>query len=407
MSTAVRTFLSLTMTGLGSLLIALGCGENEVAALGACGADVPEGWTCTSSLAIDQSECQADALGSDVEPTVTATEQGVMISGANFRCAQDVCAYLDDSVEPARLLLQPCDMEPETVAKCVCLYGLEVDVDVPASGLDVYSRYDSIGGEQEPQLVGHVTTAEDVVAQRLCDGSDKLRFATQNAGGNLTGVPRVAQELGWSFLLIDGQCNYWASAGGEVRTGVLTPDQEEEFSEALLLGRWSELARDNPNCADASSLGYRYYDERFSISCATNELTAASGDWRVRLFDAGTPLDGPVRYSLTDADAYSAWQRSTPEIAQSWTLDWDPATRTVGQGEDEQAEPNVASGSEADSLRALRANYEAPENGLGPWLRIPIVYESEGTEARYFDLALRDVTPFEIDGRLDVDAFFE
>jgi hypothetical protein len=48
-----------------------------------------------------------------------------------------------------------------------------------------------------------------------------------------------------------------------------------------------------------------------------------------------------------------------------------------------------------------------PASGLGPWLRVPVIHEEDGAEARYFDLALRDVAPFEVDGQLDVDAFFE
>jgi hypothetical protein len=413
MSHLSRPLLSLALTALGSLSVALACGVSETGSSSNCDADVPDGWTCTTSLSVEQSECQGDGLSSDAETSVAASDgQGVMISGGHFRCAQEVCAYLDESAETPRLLLQPCDMDPDSVAKCDCLYGLEVDVEVPAEGLDVYSRSDNWGGVQEPILLGQLPAAEnedvDAEPERLCDGSSKLRFATQNAGGNLTGVPRVSAEVGWSFFLIDGQCRYWVSAGGEVHFGTLSPAEEEELTEDLLLGRWSELGGSNLQCSDASTVGLRYYDERYSLYCASNELTEAVDDWRIRLYDAGAPLDGAVRYTLADATE-SAWAMTIPEYGQSWTLAWDPATQAVGQMEDEMAEPHVADGEDAAALRALRTSYaeNMPASGLGPWLRVPVVYESDGTEAHYFDLALRDVTPFEIDGELDVDAFFE
>jgi hypothetical protein len=144
--------------------------------------------------------------------------------------------------------------------------------------------------------------------------------------------------------------------------------------------------------------------------CWTHELTEAIPVWHERLFDAGTPQSGAVRYTLADATE-SAWAMTMPEIGLSWPLAEDPAALAVGLSEDEgdDVEPSVATGDDAAALRALRASYaeNMPASGLGPWLRIPVIHEVDGAEARYFELALRDVTPFEVDGQLDVDAFFE
>ncbi len=415
MTRSLRPILSLALAAASTLLMAFGCGGETAQSSGNCDADVPESWACRTSLAVEQSECQSDALSSDSETFVTATADGhgVMISGGHFRCAQEVCAYLDESAETPRLLLQPCDMNPSSVAKCDCLYGLEVDVDVPAEGLDVYTRFDNVGGEKEPTLVGTVPAEEGATPQRLCDGSSHLTFATLTAGGNLNGVPRVAAEVGWSFLLIDGQCRYWAMSGpeGEVRTGTLDADEEAEISEAFLLGHWDELAgQENEGCADAPYDYFRFHDDMRGAVCWTHELTEAVPAWHERLFDAGTPLDGAVRCTLADATE-SAWAMTMPEIGLSWSLAEDPAALAVGRMEDENSdvEPRVATGEDAAALRALRASYaeNQPASGLGPWLRVPVVHEEDGAEARYIDLALRDVSPFEVDGELDVDAFFE
>ncbi|HKB15614.1 MAG TPA: hypothetical protein VKF62_06080, partial [Planctomycetota bacterium] len=59
----------------------------------------------------------------------------------------------------------------------------------------------ALGSEAEAQGVGCAGPDEERIA--LCDGSSSLRFAATVAGGNLGGVPRVAAEVGWSFLLID------------------------------------------------------------------------------------------------------------------------------------------------------------------------------------------------------------
>jgi hypothetical protein len=78
----------------------------------------------------------------------------------------------------------------------------------------------------------------------------------------------------------------------------------------------------------------------------------------------------------------------------------------LARGEDESAEPTIASADEAEALRDARDAYAALGTGTGPWLRVPMVLEVAGADPRYFDVAMRDVTPFERDGELRVDDFF-
>ena len=76
------------------------------------------------------------------------------------------------------------------------------------------------------------------------------------------------------------------------------------------------------------------------------------------------------------------------------------------RGEEENAEPSIASGDEAEALRDARDAYAAREASTGPSFRVPMVLEVAGAEPQYFNVAMRDVTPFEREGELSVDDFF-
>jgi len=68
----------------------------------------------------------------------------------------------------------------------------------------------------------------------------------------------------------------------------------------------------------------------------------------------------------------------------------------------------TANATEAATLRALRAEYQAkPTFALAPQYSIPIVFSPSETESTYYDLSLRDTLPFEVDGALAIDAFIQ
>ena len=245
------------------------------------------------------------------------------------------------------------------------------------------------------------------LAEPLCDGSSSLRFAGTNAGGNLTGVPRVAAEVGWSFLLIDGECRYWTMTDpdGPIRTGTLDATEEAEFSDALRLGDWSADDAKTGGCVDAGSTRLRFDDTWVTISCVSTDLTIGYSDWLEMLYEAGERATGELRYTVSDASEEAWVVGNTTDIASPWPLEGAPSD-LLERGEDESAEPAIASADEAEALRDARDAYAALGASTGPWLRVPMVLEAAGADPRYFDVAMRDVTPFESNGELRVDDFF-
>ncbi len=252
-----------------------------------------------------------------------------------------------------------------------------------------------------------VSTCAGVESEPLCDGSSSLRFAATSGGGNVGGVPRVVQEVGWAFLLIDGECRYWTMTEPDepIRTGTLDATQAADFSSAFRLGHWSANDTKTGGCFDAGSTSLRFGETRVTVSCVATDLTQAYSDWLATLYDAGTRASGDVRYTVTDASEEAWVVGNTTDIASAWPLTDAPSV-LLERGEDENAEPAVASQDEAEALRAARDAYAAREASTGPWLRIPMALEVAGAAPQYFDVAMRDVTPFERDGELSLDDFF-
>ncbi len=137
----------------------LACGSTEddgQAAAETC--DVPDGWTCDQTLSVVENDCLLGDPALEVLPTSDGS--GILISGASFRCEQELCAYLAIDAPNASVLLEPCDMNPTSVAKCSCQHSVTVALDLPAevTNIDVYTRQDSYGGgPQDAVLVGSIS----------------------------------------------------------------------------------------------------------------------------------------------------------------------------------------------------------------------------------------------------------
>src|SRR5215471_12613486 len=150
---------------------------------------------------------------------------------------------------------------------------------------------------------GGATADNDAVpAPVLCDGTNSLRFAGVSGGGNANGMPRVALELGWTMLLVDGQCRYWAMAqpDGPVRTRTMSSTEAVDFVRQLALDEWAQPQ--TGGCADAGGTDLRFGDRRTSAGCESTAPTEAYDHWVAILFASGVDAAGPVRYSITEAD---------------------------------------------------------------------------------------------------------
>lgn len=401
--------IGLAINFMAGALLVTGCGGESAGgteSLSECASDLPAGFSCERALSVGQSECSANAPGVTLTPNVHWSTDGkaLHIEDARYRCNQSVCAYLDASSAEAKVLLQPCEMSPSTVARCDCRYSFDLPVALPATttSVSLQLRSDAYGGEPTSQAIGSVTVGG---AAKLCDGSTALRFAMNAGGGNLSGLPPFLAELGWSLLLIDGQCRYYAMTAPdhEIRTGVLSEADAQAFSQELSLGDWQGLPL-SQSCPDAGVQTFAFGPDRTSVSCESTPLSQASDLWLERLYQAGSPVGGLVRYWLTEP-SNQQWPESNPDAALPYPLAGAPATIS---GPFERGTPLVAADADdAAKLRALRAQYQAsPAFTLAPQYSIPVVLStSNGSE--YYNLSLRDTVPFEVEGALAIEAFIQ
>ena len=387
---------------LAAALLAAGCGGQSASSpQSGCASDLPAAFDCQRSLSVEQSQCLGNATGVNLTPNVHWSTDGkaLHVEDARFRCNQSVCAYLDASSVEAKVLLQPCEMSPSTVARCDCSYSFDVPVSLPktTSHVSVELRSDAYVSEPTSQALGTLNVGG---AAKLCDGSSALRFAANSGGGNLSGLPAFLSEIGWSLLLIDGQCHYYAmiAPAREIRTGTLTEAEAQSFNQELALGAWQGRP-ESPGCPDAGGTNFAFGPDRASVLCESTPLSQASDAWLERLYEAGSAVDGPVRYWVTDP-SNEQWPESHPDAALPYPLSDAPAAISDPF---ERGTPLIASDTDAAKLRALRAAYQATAPvPLAPQYSIPVVLDSA-----FYDLSLRDTVPFEVDGALAVDSFIQ
>ncbi|MEI9937471.1 MAG: hypothetical protein WDO69_09635 [Pseudomonadota bacterium] len=405
----MKAMLSELPVGLmAAALLATGCGGHSAnGSESACANDLPASFDCERSLSVEQSQCSGNTTGVSVTPNAHWSTDGkaLHIEDARFRCNQSVCAYLDASSDEAKVLLQPCEMSPDTVARCDCGYSFDVPVALSqtTSSVSVELRSDAYGGEPTSQAVGTLAVGRSA---KLCDGSTALRFAANSGGGNLSGLPPFLSELGWSLLLIDGQCRYYAMAAPdrEIRTGTLSEADAQGFSQDLSLGAWQGLA-ESRGCSDASAQTFAFGPDRTSVSCESTPLSQASDAWLERLYEGGSPVGGPIRYWVIEP-SNERWPESNPDDALPYPLSEAPAAIS---GPFEPGTPLVATNpDDAAKLRALRTDYQATTpSPSAPQYSIPVVLSTSEPSSAYYDLSLRDTLPFEVDGALAIDAFIQ
>lgn len=118
---------------------------------------LPEGWSdAEPAPAVQQSTCEGDPYGADaLQQQFSARLDAVghvfvTWERAHFRCAQEVAAWWRaDGTGHVDVLVQPADLTPESVARCDCLYTLEIELGRPAplaSSVGLWTRGDVDSG---------------------------------------------------------------------------------------------------------------------------------------------------------------------------------------------------------------------------------------------------------------------
>lgn len=127
-----------------------------VLSLGAC-ASLPAGWEDATSIAdFTQAECSGspyEEYDERAEATVADGAVTVEVSQSHFRCEQDVEGFYRMDGDTLQVLVQPVDMNPRIVAGCDCLYDLNMTVDVDASEVEVFRRWDDLNDDNDPVAI--------------------------------------------------------------------------------------------------------------------------------------------------------------------------------------------------------------------------------------------------------------
>jgi hypothetical protein len=138
------------------LLIACGGSDDRPVS-----ADLPVGWESAKRVAeLVQLECSGspyDNPNERVSFNAGTGKLGIDYREAHFRCVQDVEGFSREAGARIDVLVQPIDMNPQSVAACDCLYDITILLDPVTSGahdVAVYRRWDNLNDPNEPIRIG-------------------------------------------------------------------------------------------------------------------------------------------------------------------------------------------------------------------------------------------------------------
>jgi hypothetical protein len=124
-------------------------------------AELPVGWEKAWRVeGLMQPPCRESALLPEARSRmILGANRGalaVAYDAAQFRCAQEVEAFLRSESARLDVLIQPVDMSPTQVAGCDCLYDISFDVPLERGSyaFTLYRRWDNLNDSNEPVEVG-------------------------------------------------------------------------------------------------------------------------------------------------------------------------------------------------------------------------------------------------------------
>jgi hypothetical protein len=250
--------------------------------------------------------------------------------------------------------------------------------------------------------------------EELCDGSNAVRFAYQQAEGQgqLSEGTGLLFENGSSFMLVNGSCEFWVGVGvssfEDYHMGILDHTQARGLIEATRLGEWrgvNDLIFDG-TAFDAGTM--RFWDGESWVALSAYETPGDAPDvvralWSFRsnsllsFWESGKPVDGPVRYRVFERDGIAVptatWPLETPiDLVTEDALAL--AINDFGKGR------LVGDEAELAKLRELRRSYatERPYGFPQTYGYLPIGDGSLSKPSHW--LFVRDTTPFEGDDGL-------
>jgi len=142
-----------------------------VLATGGCSTDsydLPDSWQSASHAdLLYQGPCDSSASNAGADPFVAASlvngQIRLVYSHGQYRCDQALDAFVQETSSGYKVLIQPKDMDPATVAKCMCSDTVRLYVGSGKAGttVAVYQRPDRYGEDNpEPRLIAKTTAVD-------------------------------------------------------------------------------------------------------------------------------------------------------------------------------------------------------------------------------------------------------
>jgi hypothetical protein len=117
---------------------------------------LPEAWEGAEEISLHVSECDAadESIPESVSLDAADADVAAQFLSAGFRCSQDLCAYHLEEGGTGKVLVQPCEIHPDVVAKCDCRYDIEFEFPRPSGDrVEIWKGTDAYGGDAEQHLV--------------------------------------------------------------------------------------------------------------------------------------------------------------------------------------------------------------------------------------------------------------
>jgi hypothetical protein len=131
-------------------------------------ADLPVGWESAKPVAdLIQLECSGSPYSNTnerVDFNAGREKLGIEYREAHFRCVQDVEGFFREVGSEIDVLVQPIDMNPQSVAACDCLYDITILLEPVTSGahdVALYRRWDHLNDPNEPVRIGGASVQVD------------------------------------------------------------------------------------------------------------------------------------------------------------------------------------------------------------------------------------------------------
>lgn len=270
----------------------------------------------------------------------------------------------------------------------------------------------------------------DAPERPICDGSDTFTFQRANWNRGWEGSAfGVLWRNGYAYLRVDGHCRYYAYQGmrpDPVVTGMLSGEEATQLAADVEYAGWPLLDGLTATGGTADNALEQLYDGKHALFCARGcrwgaapqdeeaaaRLTPwfdAADEWRQRLLERGTPLQGDVRLAIElkediiHSGGYLEWPLAEPieTFLVAGNSDFEEA---AGPDESPAAESASVSdgilfqGEDAERLRTLRAEAlrtATPGAITEGWIAIDAPGEM------FYEVVVADALPYEgADGRV-------